>query len=52
VEDVKMKKGGKSFALVSPDTPIAILVSARQHDLRLAAESCKETEETEEICQK
>jgi hypothetical protein len=52
VEDVIMKKGGISFTLVSPEIPIAILVSARQHDLRLASESCKETEETEEICQK
>lgn len=52
VEDVKMKKGEKSFTLVSPETPIAILVSARQHDLRLASDSCKETVETEEICQK
>lgn len=52
VEDVKMKKGEKSFTLVSPESPIAILVSARQHDLRLAEETCKVTEETEEICQK
>ncbi|WP_372947679.1 baseplate J/gp47 family protein [Mariniphaga sp.] len=52
VEDVKMKKGEKSFTLVSPETPIAILVSARQHGLRLASDSCKETVETEEICQK
>ncbi len=52
VEDVKMKKGEKSFTLVSPESPIAILVSARQHGLRLASDSCKETVETEEICQK
>lgn len=52
VEDVKMKKGGKSFTLMSPESPVAILVSARQHDLRLAKDSCKETVETEEICQK
>ncbi len=52
VEDVKMKKDGKLFSLVSPETPIAILVSARQHKLTLASETCKETVETEEICQK
>lgn len=52
VEDVKMKKGGELFTLVSPETPIAILVSARQHKLTLASETCKETVETEEICQK
>ena len=52
VEDVKMIKSGKPFTLVSPETPIAILVSARQHDLRLASDSCKKTVETEEICQK
>jgi len=48
----KMKKDGKSFALMSPESPIAILVSVRQHDLKLASDSCKETVETEEICQK
>jgi hypothetical protein len=52
LEDVKMKKGGKFYTLVSPETPIAILVSARQHNLRLAADSCNETVETVEICQK
>jgi len=52
VEDVMMKKDGKPYAFVSPETPIAILVSARQHELSLASETCKETVETEEICQK
>ena len=52
VEDVMMKKDGKPYAFVSPETPIAILVSARQHELSLASETCNETVETEEICQK
>jgi hypothetical protein len=52
VEDVKMKKVGELFTVVGPDTPIAILVSARQHKLTLASETCKKTVETEEICQK
>jgi hypothetical protein len=47
-----MKKGGKFYTLVSPETPIAILVSARQHNLRLAGDSCNETVETVEVCQK
>lgn len=52
VEDVKMKKGDKSFTLVSPESPIAILVSARQHDLKLAAIVCDNNEEIVETCQK
>jgi hypothetical protein len=52
VEDVKLIKGGEiSLTSVTPSSPKAILVSAKQHNLSIATKSCKVTSETVEKCQ-
>ena len=52
VEDVKLIKGGEiSLTSVTPSSPKAILVSAKQHNLSIATKSCKVTTETVEKCQ-
>ena len=52
VEDVKLVKGGEiSLTSVTPSSPKAILVSAKQHHLSIATKSCKVTTETVEKCQ-
>ncbi len=48
VEDVKLKKGGDSLTRVSPDSPKSILVSARQHNVKLVDSSCPVPAETTE----
>jgi hypothetical protein len=52
VEDIKLIKGGEiSLTSVTPSSPKAILVSAKQHNLSIATKSCKVTTETVEKCQ-
>ncbi len=52
VEDVKLIKGGEvSLTSVTPSSPKAILVSAKQHNLSIATKSCKVITETVEKCQ-
>jgi hypothetical protein len=52
VEDVKLIKGGEvSLTSVTPSSPKAILVSAKQHNLSITTKSCKVTTETVEKCQ-
>ena len=52
VEDVKLIKGGEvSVTSVTPSSPKAILVSAKQHNLSTAIKSCKVITETVEQCQ-
>lgn len=44
VEEVKLIKGGEiSLTSVTPSSPKAILVSAKQHNLSIATKSCKVT---------
>ncbi len=52
VEDVKLvKKGETSFANVTPSSPKAILVSAKQHGIEPVSNPCKVKTETTEECQ-
>ncbi len=52
VEDVKLIKGGEiSLTSVTPSSPKAILVSAKQHQLGTATKSCTVITETVEKCQ-
>ena len=52
VEEVKLIKGGEiSLTSITPSSPKAILVSAKQHNLSIATKSCKVTTETVEKCQ-
>lgn len=52
VEDVKLIKGGEiSLTSVTPSSPKAILVSAKQHNLSIAIKSCTVITETVEKCQ-
>lgn len=52
VEDVKLIKGSESnLTKVSPSSPKAILVSAKQHNLSTDIKSCTTITETEETCQ-
>ena len=52
VEDVKLIKGGEvSLTSVTPSSPKAILVSAKQHNLSITTKSCKVITETVEKCQ-
>jgi len=52
VEDVKLIKGGEiSLTSVTPSSPKAILVSAKQHNLGPATKSCTIITETVEKCQ-
>src|SRR5690554_4974584 len=52
VKEVKLVKGGNALTRVSPSTPVAILVSAREHRLALASGDCEESIENVEVCQK
>lgn len=52
VEDVKLIKGsGVSLTQVTPSSPKAILVSAKQHNISVETKSCKVITETVEKCQ-
>ena len=52
VADVKLQKGGEtSTKSVSPESPKAILVSARQHRIDTDIKSCTVQTETKETCQ-
>ncbi len=52
LEDVKLIKGTESgLTRVTPSSPKAILVSARQHDLSTNVKGCLITTETEKTCQ-
>jgi hypothetical protein len=52
VEDVTLIKGDEvSLTSVTPSSPKAILVSAKQHHLSITTKSCKVTTETVEKCQ-
>lgn len=52
VADVTLQKGGEiSTKSVSPESPKAILVSARQHQIDTDIKSCTVQTETKETCQ-
>ena len=52
VADVNLQKGGEiSTKSVSPESPKAILVSARQHQIDTDIKSCTVQTETKETCQ-
>ncbi|WP_372936111.1 baseplate J/gp47 family protein, partial [Mariniphaga sediminis] len=52
VADVKLQKGGETNTKsVSPESPKAILVSAKQHQISTDIKSCTTKIETEETCQ-
>lgn len=52
VADVKLQKGGEtSTKNISPESPKAILVSAKQHQIGTDIKSCRVQTETEETCQ-
>jgi len=52
VAEVKLQKGGEtSTKSVSPESPKAILVSARQHQIDTDIKSCTVQTETKETCQ-
>lgn len=52
VADVKLQKGGETNTKsVSPESPKAILVSAKQHQISTDIKSCITKIETEETCQ-
>ncbi len=52
VKDVIMKKNNNPFSEVSPETPVSILVSARQHDIQITEQVCNDKEQIIEKCQK
>jgi hypothetical protein len=52
VADVKLQKGGEtSTKSIAPESPKAILVSAKQHQIGTDIKSCTVQTETEETCQ-
>ena len=52
LQDVKLRKdNGPSQVVVSPGSPKAILVSAKQHDIGTAESPCSKITEIEESCQ-
>lgn len=52
VEDVKLIKGAElSFTSVTPSSPKAILVSAKQHNIKPVNNTCTVNTETKEECQ-
>ena len=52
IKDLNLHKDGKTYSAISPESPISILVSARNHKLKLVSESCNGIIESEEICKK